>query len=127
MREVITYVAYDDCEFETREECIAHENEAWDALIDIKRSYSFYDINMKELVCPQMTNHENYDLETRLKWFDDASQTCEYILRFKNLKNETEDFINNWNGVCICNSDFNNETGLFKYDMRTLEWVKVDE
>ena len=127
MREVITYVAYDDCEFETCEECIEHEDKAWDALIDIKRSYSVYDINMKELVCPQMTNHENYDLETRLKWFDDASQTCEYILRFKNLKNETEDFINNWNGVCVCNSDFNNEIGLFKYDTSIFEWVKVDE
>lgn len=49
MREVITYVAYDDSEFDNREECEAYEGEAFDLLAEIFNSYKFF-VNNQEIL-----------------------------------------------------------------------------
>ena len=125
MREVITYVAFDDQEFYNKEECLAYEEQAMNTLKEIHEKYSFYDKDMNVFVAPENST----DIDEWLWWVQTAADRCEFIYRKDNLSYDAEDFIDQQWGYSINNSDFpeKNYIGLFRYDGYECRWVKVDE
>lgn len=123
MREVKYYIAWDDSEFESKEECLAYEKNALDCLKETCEKYSFFDKNMN-LYCAPL---ESFDVEDWMDWLDNAVNNCEFIHRETDLTILAERFISDYWGFCILNDDFNHKTGWFKYDFHRNEWVKVDE
>jgi len=125
MREVISYVAFDDNEFGNREECLAYEEGAINKMKEVRDKYSFYDKDMNLFVAPD----DSARIDDWLDWVGRAANECEFIDRKDNLSDDADDFIYHEFGYCINNSDFPEENyiGLFRYDMGRCRWVKVDE
>ena len=123
MREVTMYYAFDDREFDNYEACLAYENNAYMLIRGIEKKYSFYDRNMKEIIAP----YESPYVEDWLTWLDDAYSDCTYIRKMGSMTDDEAEIIRENIGVCIFNEDFSCAVGLFRYDTRTMEWVKVDE
>lgn len=125
MREVRYYVAWDDSEFENKEECLAYEEGAINKMKEVRDKYSFYDKDMNLFVAPD----DSAGIDDWLDWVGRAANECVFIDRKDNLSDDTDDFIYYEFGYCINNSDFPEENyiGLFKYDGKKDEWVKVDE
>ena len=123
MREVTMYVAYDDKEFDNYEACLAYENKAYGLMVGIAKKYSFYDKNINEILPP--SNSSN--IEDWLTWLDNAYSYCIYIKKTGNLTDDEAEIISENIGACIYNEDFSCAVGLFRYDTRTMNWVKVDE
>lgn len=116
MREVITYVAYDNTEFNNREDCEAYEGEAFDLLTEVFNSYKFFVGNQEFLIFLN-------DIEPGLHALSKAFEKCNKILVTKPISSLAFDFIDFHLG------DFlpPNEIGMYKYDTDECEWVKVDE
>lgn len=123
MREVIRYYAFDDEEFEDREECQEYEAKAYDLVYSIGEKYKFYDKNMNIIPAP----FNSPDVEDWLTWLDNAYGDCTYIKRYNALNPQEEAIIDETIGCCMLNYDFKGEIGLFKYDISESKWVKVDE
>lgn len=125
MREVISYVAFDDSEFGNREDCLAYEEGAINKMKEVRDKYSFYDKDMNLFVAPD----DSAGIDDWVYWISCAADECEFICRKDNLSNDADSFIKYEFGYCINNSDFSEENyiGLFKYDGKKDEWVKVDE
>lgn len=123
MREVTMYYAFDDKEFDNYYACLVYENNAYILMRNIEKKYSFYDKNMKEIIAP----YESPNVEDWLTWLDDAYSDCTYIRKMGSLTDDEAEIIRENIGVCIFNEDFSCAVGLFRYDTRTMEWVKVDE
>lgn len=123
MREVTMYYAFDDKEFDNYYACLAYENNAYMLMRSIEKKYSFYDKGMKEITAP----FDSPYVEDWLTWLDDAYSDCTYIRKIGSLTDDEVAIIRENIGACIYNEDFSCAVGLFKYDFRTMEWVKVDE
>lgn len=123
MREVTMYYAFDDKEFDNYYACLVYENNAYMLMRSIEKKYSFYDRNMKEITAP----FDSSNIEDWLTWLDDAYSYCTYIKKTGNLTDDETKIIRENVGLCIENDDFSCTAGLFRYDSRTIGWVKVDE
>ena len=123
MREVTMYYAFDDREFDNYYACLAYENNAYMLMRGIEKKFSFYDRNMKEITAP----FDSPKVEDWLTWLDDAYSYCTYVRKMGSLTDDEAEIIRENIGVCIFNEDFSYTVGLFRYDTRTMEWVKVDE
>lgn len=123
MREVTMYYAFDDKEFDNYEQCLRYENNAYMLMRSIEKKYSFYDKKMKEMTAP----FDSHRVEDWLTWLDDAYSYCTYIKKMGSLTDDEVEIIRENIGACIFNEDFSCAVGLFRYDTRTMEWVKVDE
>lgn len=123
MREVTMYYAFDDKEFDNYYACLVYENNAYMLMRSIEKKYSFYDKNMKEMTAP----FDSPNVEDWLTWLDDAYSYCTYIRKMGGLTDDEVEIIRENIGACIYNEDFSCAVGLFRYDTRTMEWVKVDE
>lgn len=123
MRKIITYVAFDDKEFNDREECQEYEEKAYDLVYSIGEKYEFYDENMNIILAP----FASPNVEDWLTWLDNAYNNCTYIKRYDALNSQEEAIIDENIGCCMLNYDFNNELGTFRYDCNNVKWVKVDE
>ena len=116
MREVITYVAYDDSEFDNREECEAYESKAFDLLTEVFNSYEFFISNQEILIFLN-------DVEAGLYTLSKAFDKCDRISVIKPISNAALRFIDSQLGYVLPP----NESGLYKYDTDEFEWVKVDK
>ena len=123
MREVTMYYAYDDKEFDNYEACLAYENKGYGLIRSIESKYTFYDKNMKPIYAPVLSP----EIEDWLTWLDKAYGYCTYVKKTGSLTDDETEFIRENISACIYNEDFNCAVGLFRYDSRTMEWVKVDE
>lgn len=123
MRKVTIYYTFDGREFDNYYVCLAYENNAYMLMRSIEKKYSFYDKDMKEITAPFDSPH----VEDWLTWLDDAYSDCTYIRKMGSLTDDEVEIIRENIGACIYNEDFSCAIGLFKYDFRTMEWVKVDE
>lgn len=123
MREVTMYYAFDDKEFDNYYACLVYENNAYMLMRGIEKKYSFYDKNMKEITAP----FDSPKVEDWLTWLDNAYSDCTYIRKMGSLTDDEVEIIRENIGACIYNEDFSCAVGLFRYDTRTMEWVKVDE
>lgn len=118
MREITTYVAYDDTEFNNREECEAYEDKAFDLLEEIFNAYDFFKENGQEIFI--FLN----EVESGLKAFEWAWYNSVRIRVKHVLSNEAKDLIDYYFG-CIQPPD---EIGLYEYDWKNYEgWIKVSE
>jgi len=123
MREITIYVAFDDKEFDDREECQEYEAKAYDLVYSIGEKYEFYDENMNIILAP----FASPNVEDWLTWLDNAYSDCTYIKRCDILTAQEEAIIDENIGCCMLNYDFKGDIGLFKYDISESKWVKVDE
>lgn len=116
MREVTVYYAYDDSEFDNREECEAYEGKAFDLLTEVFNSYKFF-INNQEILI--FLNDVEAGLYTLSKAFD----KCDRISVIKPISDAALRFVDSQLGYVLPP----NALGLYKYDTDEFEWVKVDE
>lgn len=123
MREIKYYVAWDDSEFESVDECMAYEERAISCAQEFNEAYSFYDKDMNKILAPS----ESVDVEEWMDWLACAIDDAAYIRRYANLTEEAEKFYCHMWGTCVLNDDFDNELGLFNYDFGNDTWVKVGE
>ena len=123
MREITTYIAFDDKEFDNREECQEYEAKAYDLVYSIGEKYEFYDKDMNIILAP----FASPNVEDWLTWLDNAYSDCVYIKRYKALNSQEEAIIDENIGCCMLNYAFKEDIGLFKYDISESKWIKVDE
>ena len=116
MREIITYVAYDDSEFDNLEECEAYESKAFDLLTEVFNSYKFFANNQEILIFLN-------DVEAGLYAFSKAFDRCDRILVVKPISDAAFHFMDSQLGYILPP----NVSGLYKYDTDEYEWVKVGE
>ena len=124
MREVTVYYSYDDREFFDRDECLRYEWQAIEEIMSVNDCYEFFDKNHKRYIAPDATCE---DAEEWMNWLVHTAERCTYVKVNHILPESTARFVENEFGDCITPEDFNNETGLFKYDYLKDEWVKVGE
>lgn len=123
MREVVTYIAYDDAEFDSREMALAYEKKHLMYLQEIGKTCLFFNLHRDIIAPPTWTT----DIEAWAGWVEIAMEQAAYVHRINNFSTKVNDFIRYALGQYFCNKDFNNEIGWFKYDDYEDEWIKVDE
>lgn len=116
MREVTVYYAYDDSEFDNREECEAYEGEAFDLLTEVFNSYKFFVNNQEILIFLN-------DVEAGLHALSAAFDKCDRISVTKPISDAALRLIDFQLGYVLPP----NTVGLYKYDTDEYDWVKVDE
>ena len=116
MREVKYYISFDDKRFDDKKECSDYEEKIGNYMMEIIRSFAFYDVDMKQF------NHYFESLEGMLCSFDWAWENCVYIRKIANCSQEALDFIQDYFGYPLPN-----EIGLNRYAWREQKWVKVGE
>lgn len=124
MREVTVYYAWDDTEFDDRDECLRYERQAVEAMMSVNDCYDFF---TKWGVRYSAPDYRCEDVEEWMDWLSDAAEHCDFIRVRHILPDNAVRFIDREWGYCIAPEDFNGETGLFKYDDFKNEWVKVGE
>ena len=117
MREVITYIAYDDTEFDNFEECEEYEGKAFDLLDEFFNAYEFFGKNGAHILI--FLN----EIEQGLNAIKYAFDRCEKIRVKKTISHEAIELIDSYFGYELPR----NELGLYEYNWKKLEWVKVDE
>ena len=117
MKIITTYVAFDDEEFDTMEECVKYENEAMQLLIEIFDAYDFYNENHEKYNIPYIHN-----VEEGLDFFDWVTDRVVYVDYKKVLSDDAWNFIYNYNGASMPNQD---EIGKYRYDYSKYRWVKI--
>ena len=123
MRKVEYWVAWDDSEFDTEEECREYEWSILNILRSIDRCYTFFNKDKLPIFPPNSD-----DLETWVDWLCMAVDTCTYIRIWTPLSRDAVCLINREWGYCINPEDFPAATGFFKYDTWRNAWVEeVDE
>ena len=124
MREVTVYYAYDDSEFDDRDECLRYEQQAVEAMMSVNDCYDFLTMSGARFEAP---DYQCEDVEEWMGWLSDAAEHCDYVNVRHILPENAVRFIDREWGYCIVPEDFNGEIGLFKYDDLKNEWVKVGE
>lgn len=124
MREVTVYYSYDDEEFFDRDECLQYERQGIEAIMSVNDCYDFLTKGGNCYIAP---NYQCQDVEKWMDWLSNAAEHCEYVRVRHILPADAVRFIDREWGYAITPEDFNNETGLFKYDYSKYEWVKVGE
>ena len=122
MREWKVYYAFDDKEFFDRDECERYEWQAIECMTAVNECYDFFDKSGNRFMPPPYDSAEDW-----MNWICDAAEHCDSIRVNHLLPKLADDFVLNKCGYYITSEDFNNETGLFKYDYLKDEWVKVGE
>lgn len=117
MREIITYVAYDDTEFDNLEECEEYESKAFDLLIEFFNAYDFFGKNGEYIWI--FLN----EVEQGLYAIKYAFDRCEKIRVKKIISHEAMELIDSYFGYELPRDG----VGLYEYDWKELEWVKVGE
>lgn len=117
MREVITYVAYDDKEFDNFEECEEYEGKAFDLLEEFFNAYDFFGKN-GEYIWIFLNG-----VEQGLHAIKYAFERCEKIRVKKIISHEVIELIDSYFGYELPP----NEVGLYEYDWTEYKWIKVDE
>lgn len=117
MREIVTYVAYDDTEFDNRDECEEYEGEAFGLLEEFFNAYDFFGKN-DEYICIFLNG-----VEQGLHTIKYAFDRCEKIRVKKTISREVLELIDSYFGYEMPP----NELGMYEYDFKKLEWIKVDE
>lgn len=117
MREVVTYVAYDETEFDTMEECEEYERVAFDSLEEVIGAYEFFLANGQEIqIFLNDIAKGIYDIE---RAYDECAQ-----IRVKHpISQVTEDFL-------YANTGFDPlpyEPGLYKIGFNKYTWIKVGD
>ena len=118
MREVTTYYAFDDTEFDVREECIEYESKGRDYCCEFIKAYDFYDKDKQHIDIPAT------DADRMLSDIEEAYSKSEYV-RVYDLLDDALEFIYQQLGL-----DLPHEVGYFKYDFYGKHgggWYKVDE
>ena len=117
MREVTTYIAYDDTEFDNLEECEKYEGKAFDLLTEFFNAYDFFFFFFEYIwIFLNEVEQGVHDIEY-------AFDRCEKIRVKKIISSEVIELIDSYFGYELPQ----NEIGLYEYDWKKLEWVKVDE
>ena len=113
MKEVITYVAFDDMEFDTKEQCIAYENQAHDYITEIMYCYTFYDKNME-----MMPYGWSEEILEELNCISVMYNDCECIRVHGTISREAYDFLRYTEGILLPV-----DVGMYTYDYSSGEWV----
>ena len=117
MKIVTTYVAYDDTEFDTEEECRKYEVERMKLFSEFNDVYALYDEKMQRIWCPL-----NYEIENWYDWIDNALNDCEYV-EVRAIPSEalihimTHEFGYEWP---------EDKLGWYKYDYIDDKWVSAN-
>lgn len=117
MRKVTYYIAYDETEFETKEECIVYENKNMDILKNTIASYDFLKEDKQKIII-SFTNREQM-----MQDFNDAYNDAIYTRVKHTISHAQKDLLFTEFGY----SDLPLEIGLYKYNYETFEWEKVAE
>lgn len=117
MKKVIVYIAWDDTEFETEEECKNYEQHALDMMVELCHCYTLYDKdgNELEVFVPN-------SIEDMMKLFERNASVCEKV-RVNRVPSDSADAFQNSN----FGFDMPEEEGLFVYDWNCVRWDKVAE
>lgn len=118
MKEIITYIAYDDMEFSQKEDCIAYEQEAMKMIDEAEKVYSFFDKDMNIFLAPLDCTIEEY-----LNWFEETIDKCEYIHIYQEPSTALCEFLNYNIGYTLPI----NGTGFFRYDWQYSEWRPMEK
>lgn len=105
MKIVTTYIAFDDTEFNTEEECLAYEQHDMDLCIEIDECYEFFDKDMNSL--PLMYSH---NIEEFCDEFDRAYNDCDYMRVNRIPSDEAATLLWNFFGF-----DMPEKIGLWRY------------
>lgn len=111
MKIVTTYIAFDDMEFGTKEECLEYENQARGYITEIKHCYTFYDKNME--IIPYGWSE---DIIEELNCINVMYDNCECIKVNHEVSRETYTFLRYSEGILLPV-----DVGMYTYDDG--EWV----
>lgn len=115
MRKVVTYIAWDDTEFETEEECKNYEQYALDMMVELCHCYEFYNNNNE-----QMETFVPNFIEDMMILFEKAASVCDVVKVNRIPQSSADAFQNNQFGFY-----FPDATGTFKWNNRACEWEKI--
>lgn len=115
MKAITTYVAFDDEEFSTAEECLAYEKKFSDAFSEILNAATFYDENGHEIV----VNAETEDMNKFCDQMDDLTDRAWKIKVNKPITYESNEQL-----VYLLGSGLPREVGYYEYDTNEWEWKK---
>ncbi len=114
MRTEITYIAYDDTEFDRLEMCVRYEDYARDMMNEFLGCDFFYNDNKWSLT-------KGNNLETLLGDFELMYQKVEKIIVYKDISSSAETWLINYYGFI----DFPTEVGTYEYCKDTGDWIKT--
>ena len=92
MKKVVTYIAYDDKEFDDFAKCEAYESDAFKKAYDLYLLYDFYDAEGNDI------DIATYNLEALLSDLDYAFQSCVSVRVFDTVPKESYEFMYNYYG-----------------------------
>ena len=116
MREVVTYMAFDGEEFNSKERCCEYEQKYLNTLMKIKEAYTFY--NSDGNIIPIAT----YDIEALLGDLESAYTECEKIVVKHNVPHRTLGYFYDETGIALPE-----DAGVYKYDFNRDMWESVSE
>lgn len=117
MKERITYVAYDDTEFDTEEECVQYEEEAHRVMDFLYENVLCYTTSGAPL------NFNGQDLEEQLTQFENAFSLATIVEICEEVPQEVGDFMYSDLGF----SDFIEELrlpGKYVYSYEDYKWLR---
>lgn len=123
MRHVEYWLAFDDAEFYTYDECVEYEQSYVKMIYEFMRCYTFYDENLKVIDL----SYESEDINDILNELEGIINSSTYVRRHANLSEKIEKFIYREIGTCVLNKDFDEELGLFEWNNHDMVWDKVGD
>lgn len=114
MREVVTYVAFDGEEFSSIARCRAYEQKYWNAFIEIRDAYTFYNAKGDIISIPV------YDIETLLSDLEAAYQESAKIDVLHDVPHKTLKYFYDTTGIALPE-----DAGVYKYDCNRYMWENV--
>ena len=117
MREVVTYVAFDGEEFSSIARCRAYEQKYWNAFIEIRDAYTFYNAKGDIISIPV------YDIETLISDLEAAYQESVKIVVLHDVSYTAMKLLYNVTGVVLPG-----DAGVYQYDFdHGYVWESVSE
>ena len=107
------YVAFDDEEFDTEEECREYEEEKNSYLEEFVSAYSLFDKNMKPYT------FQRKELEDSVITLEDAIGCCEYVHVKQVPSKEALDFLEEHVAYVLPPQ----EIGWYRWDYNSSDWV----
>lgn len=118
MKIVTTYIAFDDTEFATKEECIEYEDRARNTLTLFTMAYKFYDNDMNIIFINSL------DIDSMADNVCAACDESSFIYYTpKYCTNDVKELNRIYLGFELPES---NEEGMYKYNWTSFEWEKID-
>lgn len=118
MKKIISYVAYDDTEFEKEEDCLRYEETAREYIKQFEETYTFYTNDFNPYIPPI-----EYDILDYIIWLEEVYSKCD-VVHVKKLPNEDmSDFIYYNAGIGLPKKG---EVGWFAYDYKIPDWVRIE-